>query len=130
MTDDFHKSGPEADSDAYIAMIRKAIAESSALVTQAEMRIAETDRFLSEQGLTREQLLNVKFTPEQKLAVNEELRKRGLPVIEDDLDMAEDLARIDSVGRPVEPNFEAGDVHTDLKERHRKFGLMMKPFQI
>ena len=130
MTDDFQKSGPEAESDAYIAMIRKAIAESSALVTQAEMRIAETDRFLSEQGLTREQLLNVKFTPEQKLAVNEELRRRGLPVIEDDLDVAEDIASPDSLGRPVAPNFEAGDVPADLKERHRKFGLMMKPFQI
>lgn len=120
----------EAESKAYIEKIRKTIAESSALIDQAEMRIAETDRFLSEHGMTREQLMNFKFTPEQKLAVNEELRKRGLPAIEDDVFSAEYLVTQESVGRPATPNFEAGDVEVDIKDRHRKFGIMMKPFKI
>lgn len=67
-----------------LARTRKNIAESRELVSQAELRIAETDRFLAKQGLTREQVMNMRFTPQQKLAVNEELRRLGLPPIEDD----------------------------------------------
>ena len=120
----------QAENEAYIAKIRKTIAESSELVLKAELRIAETDRFLSEHGLTREELLNYRFTPEQRLAVNAELMRRGLPPIDDDSDDVDSAERQESLGRPVTPNFEAGDVQTDLQERHRKFGLMMKPFQI
>ena len=42
--------------DAYLAKIRKTIADSRALVAKAELRFAETDRFLESQGLTREQV--------------------------------------------------------------------------
>ena len=68
----------------------------------------------------------------QKLKVNEELKRRGLPPIEDDEpdDMAythtDDLAS----GRPAMPNFESGDVHGDLENRQKKFSMMMKPFQL
>ena len=67
-----------------LARTRRNIAESRELVSQAELRIAETDRFLAQHGLTREQVMNMRFTPAQKLAVNEELRRLGLPPIEDD----------------------------------------------
>ena len=67
-----------------LARTRKNIAESRELVSQAELRIAETDRFLAQHGLTREQVMNMRFTPAQKLAVNEELQRMGLPPIEDD----------------------------------------------
>jgi len=120
------------DIEAYLARIRKTIEASQALVSQTELRIAETDRMLAEQGLTRKQVMGFQFTSEQKLKVNEELKRRGLPPIEDDEpdDMAythtDDLAS----GRPAMPNFESGDVHGDLENRQKKFSMMMKPFQL
>ena len=120
------------DIDAYLARIRKTIAESNALVSQAELRIAETDRLLAEQGLTREQVMGFRITGEQKLMVNEELKRRGLPPIEDDIldGLADGLREDSSAGRPAMPNFEAGDVQGDLENRQKKFGMMMKPFQL
>ena len=53
----------DRDVQAYLARIRKTIAESENLVSQAELRIAETDRMLESQGLTREQVLNFHFMP-------------------------------------------------------------------
>jgi len=121
-----------SDIEAYLARIRKTIAESNAVVSQAELRIAETDRLLASQGLTREQVMGFRFSSEQKLMVNEELKRRGLPPIEDDdLDDLSAGLRDDQVtGRPVLPNFEAGDVQSDLENRQKKFGMMMKPFQL
>ena len=43
----------DRDIEAYLARIRKTIADSNAMVSQVELRIAETDRLLAEQGLTR-----------------------------------------------------------------------------
>ena len=122
----------DRDIEAYLARIRKTIADSNALVSQAELRIAETDRLLAEQGLTREQVLGFQFSGEQKLMVNEELKRRGLPPIEDDeIDGLADGLRDDPLaGRPAMPNFEAGDAQGDLENRQRKFGMMMKPFQL
>ena len=74
----------DQDLDEYLARIRKTIAESESLVQQAELRMRETDRLLESQGLSREQVLALRFTKEQKLAVNEELKRRGLPPLEDD----------------------------------------------
>ena len=120
------------DIDAYLARIRKTIADSNALVSKVELRIAETDRMLAEQGLTREQVRNFRFSGEQKLVVNEELKRRGLPPIEDDEfdDPVIEPHGDSSVGRPAMPNFEAGDVQSDLENRQKKFGMMMKPFQL
>ena len=122
----------ERDIEAYLARIRKTIADSNALVSQVELRIAETDRMLAEQGLTREQVMSFRFTGEQKLIVNEELKRRGLPPIEDDEpdSLADGLRDDPLAGRPAMPNFEAGDAQGDLENRQRKFGMMMKPFQL
>ena len=122
----------DRDIEAYLARIRKTIADSNAMVSQAELRIAETDRLLAEQGLTREQVLAFRFSGEQKLMVNEELKRRGLPPIEDDeIDGLADGLRDDvTSSRPAMPNFEAGDAQGDLENRQRKFGMMMKPFQL
>ena len=121
----------ERDIEAYLARIRKTIADSNAMVSQVELRIAETDRLLAEQGLTREQVMGFNFSGEQKLMVNEELKRRGLPPIEDEMDGIADGLREDQFsGRPAMPNFEAGDAQGDLENRQRKFGMMMKPFQL
>ena len=123
---------PDKDLDEYLARIRKTIAESEALVAQTELRMRETDRLLESQGLTREQVLSLRFSKEQKLAVNEELKRRGLPPIEDEGD---DLPPPDPdapapFGVPAAPAFAVHDSQGDLENRQKKFGMMMKPFSL
>ena len=123
---------PDKDLDEYLARIRKTIAESEALVAQTELRMRETDRLLESQGLTREQVLAFRFSKEQKLAVNEELKRRGLPPIEDD---GTDVPPPDAdapapVGVPAAPAVAIRDSQGDLENRQKKFGMMMKPFSI
>ena len=125
------------DVEAYLARIRRTIAESSRLVDQANLRMAETDRLLESQGLTREQVMGMRFTDAQREAVNAELARRGLDPLEEWEDARRetgddslpdvgqgtlDASRVSSLPSP--------DVSTDLAERQRKFGMMMKPFQI
>lgn len=123
---------PDKDLDEYLARIRKTISESENLVAQAELRMRETDRLLESQGLTREQVMALRFSSEQKLAVNEELRRRGLPPLEDDgADPLPDPDAPAPVGIPAASNFSsAADTQGDLENRQRKFGMMMKPFSI
>ena len=122
---------PHDDLDEYLARIRKTIAESEALVQQTELRMRETDRMLESQGLTREQLLSVRFTREQKLAVNEELKRRGLPPLDDaDEDPPPDPAPTVPAGVPAASNVPVADSQGDLENRRRKFGMMMKPFSL
>ena len=123
---------PDKDFDEYLARIRKTIAESEALVAQTELRMRETDRLLESQGLTREQVLSLRFSNEQKLAVNEELKRRGLPPIDDfgdDVPPPDDAAAA-AFGVPAAPNLAVRDSQGDLENRQRKFGMMMKPFSL
>ena len=118
----------DRDVQAYLARIRKTIAESENLVSQAELRIAETDRMLESQGLTREQVLNFHFTQAQREAVNEELKRRGLdPLAEWESDVGRE-----AIDEPHVSNLASEDFAPDaeLAERQRKFGMMMKPLQI
>ena len=46
-------AGDDKDVQAYLARIRKTIADSERLISKAELRMAETDRMLEQQGLTR-----------------------------------------------------------------------------
>ncbi len=98
-------NNPDQQLDEYLARIRKTIAESEALVEQAELRMHETDRLLESQGLTREQVMALRFTKEQKLAVNEELKRRGLPPLEDDgAEVDDDPAAPPPLGLPPAPH--------------------------
>ena len=112
------------DTEAYLARIRKTIADSERLVEAAKLRMAETDRFLEKQGLTREQVRNFRFTDAQREAVDRELVRLGM----------DPLGAISDPAVPLEepplpaPASSAPD--GDLAERQRKFGMMMKPFQL
>ena len=116
------------DIDAYLARIRKTIEDSRSLVAEAELRVAETDRMLEKQGLTREQVMAMRFSEAQMEAVNAELARRGFSPLErwenDGLSGPEEF----SVGR--QPSADAASSDSELAERQRKFGMMMKPFQI
>ena len=124
-------STEDKDVQAYLARIRKTIADSKNLVSQVELRIAETDRMLERQGLTREQVMAMTFSDAQMEAVNEELKRRGL-------DPLEKWTMNDRAVPDEEPSIRAdasyaGETATsdaELENRQRKFGMMMKPFQI
>ena len=120
----------QKEVEEYLATIRQTIAKSESLIAEAELRIAETDRFLESQGLTREQVLNFHFTQAQREAVNEELKRRGLDPLEKweaDADMRQD--EVDSSYVTSLPSSDSAS-GGELAERQRKFGMMMKPFQI
>jgi len=126
MTDE--KGRSKQEMDAYLARIRKTIADSKNLVSQAELRIAETDRMLEQQGLTREQVMAMRFSNAQMEAVNEELKRRGLDPLEKwESDVLTDQEEF-AVGRS--PSDVEVSPDTELAERQKKFGMMMKPFQI
>jgi len=116
------------ETDAYLARIRKTIEASNRLVEQVGLRIQETDRMLEQQGLTREQVMAMHFSDAQIEAANAELKRHGMDPIEkwehDGLTAQEEFA----VGRP--PSTAEASADTELAERQRKFGMMMKPFQI
>ena len=118
----------DRDTEAYLARIRRTIEESNRLVEQVGLRIRETDRMLEQQGLTREQVMAMHFTDAQIEAANAELKRRGMDPLEkwerDGLTEQGEVA----VGRPSSAvEVSAAD---ELAERQRKFGMMMKPFQI
>lgn len=122
-------SNEEKDLQAYLARIRKTIADSERVISQAELRMAETDRMLEQQGLTREQVMNFRFTQAQREAANEELRRRGLePIDWEAEDAAIEPAR--AYGGGGSPDAADAATGSELAERQRKFGMMMKPFQI
>ena len=109
--------------DEYLAGIRKTIAEGDVLVEAAQLRMAETDRFLATQGLSREQVLNFRITAEQRRLVNDELKRRGLPVLDEDEDPApyRDDYKID---------VDRADTQGDLENRVRKFRGMMSAVRL
>ena len=128
----------DEDIQAYLARIRKTIADSHSLVAQAELRIAETDRMLEQQGLTREQVMAMHFSEAQMEAVNSELKRRGLTPMEKwQMEPEERLAAAHGSWRDPRDDSDAGLASPDaassdaeLENRQRKFGMMMKPFQI
>ncbi len=109
-----------------LARARKTVADSRELMNQVNLRMQETDRMLAKQGLTREQVRNFRFTNEQKLLVNQELKRRGLPVLEDDrTDFDSITAEIRASQLETVP--DGGDVVSD---RQRKFGNFMREFRL
>ena len=119
------KTKDELEMDAYLAKIRKTIADSKSLVAQAELRVAETDRFLAGQGLTREQVMAMSFTDSQREAVNRELARLGMePLAFDDVEPAAEAVEAPSAVRV------SADEGSELENRRMKFSMMMKPFRI
>lgn len=124
MTEDQERKRREIEE--LLARTRKNIAESRELVSQVELRMAETDRFLPQHGLTRDQVMGMRFTAHQKMAVNEELRRKGLPPIEED-DGAYDFNAATAELRDEQQDTEPADV---LAERSRKFSTLMHDIRI
>ncbi len=112
----------------YLAKIRKTVADSQAAIDAAQLRLKETDRLLESQGLTREQVMDFQITPAHRLAVNEELRRRGLPPLEDgdaagDFDAATARLRSEAAAPQAEPEADPAD-------RPRRFANLMHEFRL
>lgn len=114
----------QKEVEEYLASIRQTIAKSENLIAEAELRMAETDRFLEAQGLTREQVLSLKLSGEQRRLVDEELKRRGLPGLD------EDEARGAPPVYAATPSWGASDTQGDLDNRKRKFGALMQQFRM
>ncbi len=122
----------EQETEAYLAKIRKTVEESKALMEQAELRLAETDRLLAQQGLTREQVRGFCFTEEQKAVVNEELKRRGMEPLDfssagRDLGVVREAPAVD---RPAGGALDACDAQGDVENRRRKFTAMMGAYRL
>ena len=113
------------DVKEFLAGIRRTIADSDSLIESAKLRLAETDRMLERQGLTREQVLKLEFSPEQYLRANEELRRLGLPELAADeasRDFAQSAAGLSEAAAEPPPDDE-------LAERSRKFRQLMHGYR-
>lgn len=114
----------QEETEAYLKKIRKTIKDSQALMEQAELRIAETDRLLEQQGLTREQVRNLTFTDEQKALVNAELERRGMATLaftEPECVHPIEHLEVRTPGRMIAPE----ELEGDAENRRRKFSAMM-----
>lgn len=118
------------DIEQYLARIRKTIADSNRLVQQSELRIAETDRMLESQGLTREQVMGFHFSDEQREMVNRELERRGMEPIADE-EPSESVLDYAAAAAPYGlSGHGSSSADAEVAQRQKKFGMMMKPFLI
>ncbi len=115
------------ETEAYLKKIRQTIKDGKNLIAQAELRIAETDRLLEKEGITRGQLAKMKFSDEQLAVVNEELKRRGLPPLDD---AKEDSKEKTMQGGGLPPTPDATERDGSAENRKRKFGVMMQQFRM
>ena len=117
---------------AYLAKIRKTVAESEAMAQQIDLRLQETDRLLASQGLTREQVMGFQFTDEQRELVNEELARRGLGRLDfaahEGFDDLTDRMRDVASARAVAEEAVRGD--DEVSDRAGKFRMMMQQYRV
>lgn len=117
------------ECEAYLAKIDKTVKDARALIEAAHLRMAETDRMLAQQGITREELKAMRVTPEQMALVQAELKRRGLPPLEDpaELDALQDQVEESraKILADEEPKGAAA-----LENRTRKFGSMMQEYRL
>lgn len=135
------KSKIVAETEAYLAKIRKTVRESKNLVESAKLRMAETDRMLEDSGTTREEVMKFSFSFSQKEAVNAQLERMGFEKLDDDGDIRGEYGER-SLGPGAEDenirpaacvagaNFSAGDGDGTVENRKRKFNVMMQQFRM
>ena len=108
-----------AEIEATLARARKTVADSRELIAQVHLRVQETDRFLAKQGLTREQVQGMRFTKEQRLLANEQLKRMGLPSIE------EADADFDRMTAELRESAATEGVKDVVEDRKQKLGAFM-----
>jgi hypothetical protein len=134
------KSKLAAETEAYLAKIRKTVRDSKNLVESAKLRMVETDRMLESAGTTREEVMKFSFSSSQKEAVNEQLERMGFEKLDDGDIRGECGERSLGPGAADEnmrppaceagANFTAGDGDGSVENRKRKFNVMMQQFRM
>ena len=113
-----------SETQVYLAKIGQTVQASRNLIESVRLRIAETDRMLEREGLTREGVRNFVFSDAQKNAVNEELERMGMARLDDE----EEPVRLGACTAGA--NFSAGDGDGSVENRKRKFNVMMQQFRM
>ena len=136
------KSKLVAETEAYLAKIRKTVRDSKNLVESAKLRMVETDRMLESAGTTREEVMKFSFSASQKEAVNEQLERMGYERIDTDegdvrREYGERSLCAGAADENIRPqacaagaNFSAGDGDGSVENRKRKFNVMMQQFRM
>ena len=134
------KSKLVAETEAYLAKIRKTVSESKSLVESAKLRMVETDRMLEDSGTTREEVMKFSFSAAQKETVNAQLERMGFEKLDDGDIRGEYGERSLGPGAADEnmrppaceagANFTAGDGDGSVENRKRKFNVMMQQFRM
>jgi len=119
----------QEECEAYLAKINKTVTEARALVDAVRLRVAETDRMLEKQGLTREQVMSMRITPEQRELVQEELKRLGLPPLEDPDELAALQDQVEASRAQILADEEPKGAAA-LENRTRKFGSMMQEYRL
>lgn len=113
-----------SETQVYLAKIGQTVQASRNLIESVRLRLAETDRMLEREGLTREGVRNFIFSDAQKNAVNEELERMGMARLDDE----EEPVRLGACAAGA--NFSAGDGDGSVENRKRKFNVMMQQFRM
>ncbi len=128
--DDNREKRFDDEVEACLARVRRTVAASRELLAMVEQRRNETDRMLASQGLTREQVEAMRFTPEQLKAANEELKRRGMePIDEEELLVKNDGPSVDAE-YTANQSQETVEDKEDLGSRRRKFSVMMNNLRL
>ena len=136
------KSKLVAETEAYLAKIRKTVSDSRNLVESAKLRLVETDRMLESAGTTREEVMKFSFTGAQKEIVNSQLERMGYERLADEesdvrREYGEHSLGSGAADENIRPaacvagaNFSAGDGDGTVENRKRKFNVMMQQFRM
>jgi hypothetical protein len=136
------KSKLVAETEAYLAKIRKTVSDSRNLVESAKLRLVETDRMLESAGTTREEVMKFSFTDAQKEIVNSQLERMGYERLADEesdvrREYGEHSLGSGAADENIRPaacvagaNFSAGDGDGTVENRKRKFNVMMQQFRM
>ena len=112
----------DRDVERTLAKVRRTVDTSRELVTQVERRVAETDALLARFGLTRQQVLDLKLSETERRKVNEELRKLGLPSVEEQEREVEDI-RFELRGTKLGHDDVGDTANRDRKFRRMKYRI-------
>ena len=119
----------QEDVRAYLARIKKTVEASRALMESVDLRLRETDRLLEAQGLTRDEIRKMRFTKDQRERANDELRRMGLPPLEEEeLETSFDY-RPDDYRSDLADSADVED-ESVLAARQRKFGTFMQQYRL
>jgi hypothetical protein len=135
------KNNIAAETEAYLAKIRKTIKDSKNLIESVKLRMSETDRMLEDSGTTREEVIKLSFNAEQKEAVNNQLERMGFNRLNDSADICSEYGErslnsgvedenIKPVACEAGSNFTVGDGDGSVENRKRKFNVMMQHFRM